>query len=114
MMALDAATGATLPDDVRRDIVRRVLAATNAKRVVLFGSFAWGAPHADSDVDLLLVMSAESDAVLEQVRRAHASLRGLRRSFDILLTTEERLVAEGQVPGSLLYEISRHGEVLHA
>ncbi len=113
-MATDTSNPARLSDALRRDIARRLLAATTARRVVLFGSHAWGNPDVDSDIDLLLVMSEDSDAGLDQARRAHAALRGLRHAFDIVLTTEDRLLTESQVPGSLLHKIVFEGEVLHA
>ncbi len=41
-------------EQLKRDIVRR-LAPLNPERVILFGSYAWGTPTADSDVDLYVV-----------------------------------------------------------
>ncbi len=43
----------------RRNIqafVREVVARYHPRRVILFGSYAYGKPTADSDVDLLVVM----------------------------------------------------------
>ena len=33
-----------------QDIVRHLVNAYHPLQIVLYGSFAWGAPHADSDI----------------------------------------------------------------
>ena len=43
-----------------RDYARRVADRFRPGKIVLFGSYAYGAPHADSDVDLLVVMPARN------------------------------------------------------
>ena len=41
------------------EIVRRIVAALDPEQIILFGSYASGVPHADSDVDLFVVMETE-------------------------------------------------------
>ncbi len=42
-----------------QDYVNRVAEAYRPDRIILFGSYAYGEPNEDSDVDLLVVMPAE-------------------------------------------------------
>ncbi len=53
--------GADVPLRVIRDFARRVAERFHPERIILFGSYAYGAPHADSDVDILVVMPARSE-----------------------------------------------------
>ncbi len=45
---------------VIRRFARRVAARFQPEKIILFGSYAYGTPHADSDVDLLVVMPARN------------------------------------------------------
>jgi HEPN domain-containing protein/predicted nucleotidyltransferase len=44
-------------DELLADITRRIVERFDPYVVILFGSYAWGKPTADSDIDLLVVMN---------------------------------------------------------
>src|SRR3954465_5308736 len=48
--------GADVPTRVIRRFARQVAERFHPDRIILFGSHAYGTPHADSDVDILVVM----------------------------------------------------------
>ena len=48
--------GADIPMRVIRDYARRVAERFQPEKIILFGSYAYGTPHEDSDVDILVVM----------------------------------------------------------
>jgi predicted nucleotidyltransferase len=48
--------GADVPMSVIRRFARQVAERFKPERIILFGSYAYGKPHADSDVDILVVM----------------------------------------------------------
>src|ERR1700733_7187782 len=50
--------GADIPMRMIRDFARRVAERFQPDKIILFGSYAYGTPHEDSDVDLLVVMPA--------------------------------------------------------
>jgi len=52
--------GADIPMRVIREYARRVAERFQPDKIILFGSQAYGTPHADSDVDILVVMPARS------------------------------------------------------
>src|SRR5712664_1278069 len=53
--------GANIPISIIRRYVRRVAERFDPEKIILFGSYAYGVPHADSDVDLLVVMPARNE-----------------------------------------------------
>jgi len=61
-----------------REIADRVVAALSPERVVLFGSYAWGQPDADSDVDLYVIVANCGEPAYRLARRAYHALRGVR------------------------------------
>jgi uncharacterized protein len=52
--------GADIPMAVIRRYARQVGERFRPDKVILFGSRAYGTPHADSDVDLLVIMPARN------------------------------------------------------
>src|SRR3974390_2644865 len=52
--------GADIPLRVIRRFARDVAERFHPDKIILFGSHAYGTPHADSDVDILVVMPARN------------------------------------------------------
>ena len=48
--------GANVPMKVIRRFARQVAQRFQPDKIILFGSHAYGTPHADSDVDILVIM----------------------------------------------------------
>jgi predicted nucleotidyltransferase len=46
---------------VIRSYARRIAERFQPEKIILFGSYAYGRPHADSDVDLLVIMPARNE-----------------------------------------------------
>lgn len=99
--------GETLPTAVER-IVRELSPA----RVVLFGSYAYGTPTPDSDVDLLIVWETQAP---KSERSWAVSRLLIPRPFpvDILVRTPQE-VEQALASGDLLMrEIVERGKVLY-
>src|SRR5438105_9015453 len=52
--------GPDIPMRVIRRYARAIAAEFHPDKIILFGSYAYGSPHEDSDVDLLVVMPARN------------------------------------------------------
>src|SRR5438445_12788096 len=52
--------GADVPMRVIRRFARQVAARFHPDKIILFGSHAYGTPHADSDVDILVIMPSRN------------------------------------------------------
>lgn len=53
--------GANIPMRLIRKFARDVAERFKPEKIILFGSYAYGAPHEDSDVDILVVMAARHE-----------------------------------------------------
>lgn len=71
-----------LDQNLIEEIIGRILAVTQAERIIIFGSGASGKMTRDSDIDLLVLQSAPGDPRQESVRVRQA-LMGLGHPFDI-------------------------------
>jgi predicted nucleotidyltransferase len=65
--------GADVPRSVIRRFAREVAERFHPDKIILFGSHAYGTPHADSDVDILVIMPCRNQ--LDQAFKIHDTLR---------------------------------------
>lgn len=83
------------------------------EQVILFGSYAYGQPTQDSDVDLLVVKPIQDGRVKDKVaiRRAWWPLLVSKSplAFDILLETPDEFAAAGAQTSTYHAEILRKG-----
>ena len=88
--------------EVLPEITRRILAVSNPRRIILFGSYARGDSGPDSDLDLLVILD-EVDSPRAESINLRRSLRGLLVPVDILVATPEQIERHrdtiGLIPG---------------
>lgn len=95
-----------------RQAVQRIVSAVQPERVILFGSFAYGQPGPDSDVDLLVIMESASSAHARSTRVSE-SLYPRPFPVDIIVRTPAE-VAERLALGDCFFgEIMAKGQVLY-
>jgi predicted nucleotidyltransferase len=80
-------------------------------RIVLFGSYAYGRPTEDSDVDLLVVMRHRGPAY-SQATRIRCSM-GAPFAMDLLIRSPEELNKQIALGDQLIIEILKRGRVLY-
>jgi uncharacterized protein len=93
-------------------MVQRIVAALKPSKILLFGSYAYGTPSGDSDIDLLVIV----DTTARPVERYLAVSRLLRpRPFplDILVKTPEEVAQALQQGDAFLHETLTRGRVLY-
>jgi len=98
----------------REDIVavaERIARAFEPERIILFGSYAYGAPTEDSDVDLLVVLPFEGN----HTHKAIEIRRRIKAPFpmDLLARTPEQVRWRVEQGDFFLREIMQKGEVLY-
>lgn len=102
--------GADVPMAAIRQFARQVAERFHPDKIILFGSHAYGTPHADSDVDILVVMPARNQ--LDQAVRISLAIDP-PFALDIIVRTPYAMrwrLAEGD---SFLREITTKGRVLY-
>jgi len=81
----------TLDKSLLETATQRLVAEFQPEQVWLYGSHAWGNPHDDSDVDLLVVVPHSDETPIRRSQRAHRCLRGLRMPKDVLVETRQEV-----------------------
>lgn len=105
---------ATVTEELLAEIARRLVAELSPRAIYLFGSHACGTPHADSDIDILVVLGDELASTWEVGKRGYACLHGLGLPVELHYVTEGRFRRFSQVVGSLQREVQLKGRVLYA
>lgn len=100
---------------VVREIVRRLIAEYAPQKVILFGSYAYGQPDEDSDIDLLIIKETSERFLdrLDTVRRAAA---GTHRCipFDPIVLTPGEVEQRLRMGDQFIADILQRGEILYA
>lgn len=93
-------------------ILARVRSVIEPTRIILFGSAATGEFGQDSDIDLLLLVSPESNTWENRVR-VRKVLRGLGVPIDVLMMNTDEFETTKDVIGGIAYPAHKYGEVLY-
>lgn len=97
-----------------QQIVDRLVAGYQPERVILFGSFAYGRPDDDSDIDLLIVKETSEPPLERRVRvRRLLTDPGRRIPLSPLVVTPEELASRLASNDPFWIEIVQHGKILY-
>jgi predicted nucleotidyltransferase len=103
----------TLDDALLETVTQRLVAEFQPEQIWLYGSHAWGHPHEDSDVDLLVVVPHSEETPIRRSQRAHRCLRGLRMPKDVLVETRLEVDRVKELKTSLENAILSRGRRLY-
>jgi uncharacterized protein len=92
-------------------IVQRIVEQFHPEKVILFGSYAYGTPDEDSDVDLLVVMETDENPLLTAARIS-GSVEHLF-PLDILVWPPNKLLESFKRGGNFATEVMTEGVVLY-
>lgn len=82
------------------------------KKIYIFGSYAWGNPTEDSDLDMMII-TEECDNRLTEMRRAIRALRGVGFSKDIIVESEAEFIEKSLDITKIENEIFNRGYLLY-
>lgn len=102
--------GSDVPMAVIRKYARQVAEQFHPNQILLFGSHAYGKPHADSDVDILVVMPARNQ--LDQAVKIELACDP-PFPLDIIVRTPKNVRWRLKEGDSFLREIMTKGKVLY-
>jgi predicted nucleotidyltransferase len=102
--------GANIPRKLIRRFASEVAERFRPEKIILFGSYAYGKPHADSDVDILVVMPATNE--LDQAVKICLAV-DYHFPLDLLVRTPKNLAWRLKEGDSFLREVMDQGVVLY-
>ncbi len=111
-----ASTAASLrekAEPVIQEATRRLVAEFQPEQVWLFGSYAWGEPTEDSDLDLYVIVPASGVNSLSRAQQAHRALGNLEMSKDVIVKTREEVDRVKSLCPTLAYKVLHEGRLLY-
>jgi predicted nucleotidyltransferase len=102
--------GADVPMSAIRRYARAVAEHFRPQRIILFGSYAYGTPHADSDVDIMVVMPARNE-IAQAVRIDRVTDPTF--PLDLIVCTPKNIAWRLEEGDSFLREVMSKGKILY-
>jgi len=102
-----------LSEKLQSEIVKRIVDTIHPLKIILFGSYAYGNPAPDSDLDLVVI----TDAPLPK-RQTSIALWNLLGNIplpkDIIVTSRDEFDFYSQEAGSVMRTANEKGVVIYA
>ncbi|MCU0391337.1 MAG: nucleotidyltransferase domain-containing protein [Thermoflexibacter sp.] len=92
---------------------QRLVKAYNPLAIYLFGSYAWGTPDEESDLDLMIVVSDEAELERPESLKGHDVLIDLRVPVDILINKESTFLKRANHLSTLQHKIKNEAVKLY-
>jgi predicted nucleotidyltransferase len=100
---------------VLQEMVRRLVAEYAPEKIILFGSYAYGEPHEDSDIDLFIIKDTQEPYIDRKVK-VRRTVRGThpRIPLDSIVMTPQEVQQRLKIGDQFVEEILEKGELLYA
>jgi predicted nucleotidyltransferase len=95
------------------EVKNRLVATYNPVTIYLFGSYAWGNPSQDSDLDLLIIVDQSTEKSYKRPIAGYKALHGLGISKDIIIHTQDEFNQTVNNITTLMHKIKKDGKVLY-
>jgi uncharacterized protein len=96
------------------EVKNRLIKTYNPIAIYVFGSYAWGTPNEDSDLDLLVIIDRSNEKSYIRPITGHKALIGLCISKDLIIYTKDEFEKISQDKTTLGYKIKKEGELIYA
>ncbi len=95
-----------------KEITDKIIKKYEPEKIILFGSWAWGEPHEDSDFDFFIIKETDTPSLkrIEEVDRIFS-----RREFpmDFLVYTPDQVENRLKIGDLFVKDILTNGRVLY-
>lgn len=103
-----------ISNEVIEEVKKRLVEVYDPLTIYLFGSYAWGCPTEESDLDFLIVVEDSQEKRHKRGKPGYLALWGLDISKDLMVYTKEEVKARLADQNSLVYKIVNKGKILYA
>lgn len=95
-----------------KKISDKIVESYKPEKIILFGSYAWGTPGPDSDIDLFIVKD-DNRSSLEMMREVNRIFMERTFALDVLVYTPSQLRRRNDLGDPFLKKIINSGKVLY-
>lgn len=95
-----------------KEVTDKIVRKFNPEKVILFGSYAWGTPTKDSDVDLFIVKESDKSRRESQIEM-RSFLFGSSFPYDVLVYDPKEAEKRIQIGDFFIKDIFDKGKILY-
>jgi predicted nucleotidyltransferase len=100
-----------ISENLKNTIIDNLVRSIHPQKIFLFGSYAYGEPTSESDLDILVIKDGFEKKI--DIKRAmRKALSGIDMSKDLLVARSDEFEFYAQEAGSVYQTISQKGELL--
>lgn len=100
-----------ISESLKNTIIDNLVRSIHPQKIFLFGSYAYGEPTGESDLDILVIKDGFEKKI--DIKRAmRKALSGIDMSKDLLVARSDEFEFYAQEAGSVYQTISQKGELL--
>ena len=92
----------------------RLVAAYDPEEIYLFGSYAWGTPDKESDLDFVIVLEQTDISFYERPYKAYDVLMDLAVPNDVIVWTRAEFDKRRGTVGSFTHKVATDGIKVYA
>lgn len=100
--------------EIIEEVKKRLISVYQPEAIYLFGSYAWGQPDDESDLDLLVVVRESNEKSHKRTIAGRRVLFSLDIPKDLMVYTQDEFNARINDPTSLVHKIKNRGKVIYA
>ena len=93
-------------------VVQVIVEGYEPMKIILFGSYAYGHPTKDSDLDLLIIKDGEASGI-QRNRRVRNILKDFSIPIDVIVKSSQEFDMFKDVIGTVIYPANKYGKVVY-
>jgi predicted nucleotidyltransferase len=93
-------------------VVQVIVEGYEPMKIILFGSYAYGHPTKDSDLDLLIIKDGEASGI-QRNRRVRNILKDFSIPIDVIVKSSQEFDMLKDVIGTVIYPATKYGKVVY-
>lgn len=93
-------------------VVQVIVEDYEPMKIILFGSYAYGHPTKDSDLDLLIIKDGEASGI-QRNRRVRNILKDFSIPIDVIVKSSQEFDMLKDVIGTVIYPANKYGKVVY-
>jgi predicted nucleotidyltransferase len=101
-----------ITEELIQEIKDRIVSAVHPEKIIIFGSYAYGNPTKDSDLDLLVIMPSD-EPMHSRVTRIRKLIRDIHIPKDIIVYTPQEVEKWKDASVAFITSIIRKGKVIY-
>ena len=93
--------------------IKKIIAVSQPKKLILFGSYISGTINKNSDLDFLVITGDDIVNPRKESIRIRRSLKGIHMPIDVIVIPESKLDKLAKAPGLIYREALTRGKVVY-